>query len=68
LSRIFDIGVREHLWAKGAERLNEAGGRAAGPGPLGVVFIGVIECSGEVVLDGECRGAAFNDGMRGRER
>jgi hypothetical protein len=68
LSCVFDIGIWEHLWAKGAECPNEVGGRAAGPGLVEVIFIGVMECSGEVVRDGEGRGVVFDDGMRGGER
>jgi hypothetical protein len=40
----------------------------AGPGPVEVVFIGVMESGGEGVRDREGRGAAFNDRMRGGER
>jgi hypothetical protein len=46
----------------------EAGGRVAGPGPVKVIFIGVMECSREVVWDMEGRGVAFNNGIRGGER
>jgi hypothetical protein len=49
LSHVFDIGIWEHPWAKGVEHLNKAGGRAVGLGPVEVVFIGVLECGGEVV-------------------
>jgi hypothetical protein len=40
----------------------------AGPGPVEVIFIGVLECGGEVVRDGEGRGAVFNYGVGGGER
>jgi hypothetical protein len=68
LSHIFDIGVWEYPWAKGIEHLTEVGGRVAGPRLVEVVFIGVLECGGEVAQDAEKRGAAFNYGVGGGER
>jgi hypothetical protein len=44
------------------------GGRPAGPGPVEVIFIGVLECGGEVVQDGEGRGVVFNDRIGGGEK
>jgi hypothetical protein len=68
LSHVFDIGIQEHLQAKGMKHLNEAAGRAVGPGLVEVIFIGVLEYGGEVVRDGERRGAIFNYGIGGGER
>jgi hypothetical protein len=68
LSCVFDIGIWENPRAKGAEHLNEVGGRAVGLGLVEVIFIGVLECSREVVWDREGRGAAFNYRMGGGER
>jgi hypothetical protein len=67
LSHVFNIGIWEHPWAKGVEHRSKVGGRAAGLGPVEVVFIGVLECGGEVVRGGEARGAAFNYRMGGGE-
>jgi hypothetical protein len=68
LSHVFNISIWEYPWSKGTECPNEAGGRAVGPGLVEVIFIGVLECGGEVVQGGEGRGAAFNYGMGGGER